>query len=300
MPRKPRGCCEEVKSACLNSTSCTHVLCNTTRRNTTVKGDILNEYLGCNGFLANSNYLICKNLRDKVMGPRVRSRKNKPQTVIPRDHTTRSKTKINSKFSAGKLKAVGVTVAGIEDVFPKINFDPESMSLDPPAGPRQKLFKEKVLSLAEEKYRKSYRECHMRRRIDRAQALGDQALAMCIDKVNLDENFESYLVKDSDLLVDLNMLLDDVHDYVSKKLKRKLSDVPKTTPSPNPDTIREERSTSVCENDPIKFQAAVALLGECSRNGFERLRKKICGRLIDQHFSVSFLLCLDKEQARDH
>ena len=73
------------------------------------------------------------------------------------------------------MKAVGVTVAGIEDVFPKINFDPESMSLDPPARPRQKLFKEKVLSLAEQRYQKSYRECHKRRQIDQAQALGDQA-----------------------------------------------------------------------------------------------------------------------------
>ena len=111
--------------------------------------------------------------------------------------------------------------------------------------------------------------------MDRAQALGDQALAMCIDKIDKEDNFESYLINDSDLLVDLNMLLDDVHDYVSKKLKRKLTDVPKTTPSPNPDDIRTERSAiSVCTKDQLKFQAAVALLGECSRNGFERLRTK--------------------------
>ena len=93
MPRKPRGCCAEVKSACLKSSSCTHALCYTARRNTTVKGDILNKYLGCESFLVNSDYCICKNLRDKVIGNRVSSRKNKPQTVIPRDHTTRSKTK---------------------------------------------------------------------------------------------------------------------------------------------------------------------------------------------------------------
>ena len=69
-------------------------------------------YLGCDGFLANSNYLICQNLRDKVFGYRAGPRKNKPQTVIPHDHTTRSKTTITdatnsrSKFSASKWKAV--------------------------------------------------------------------------------------------------------------------------------------------------------------------------------------------------
>ena len=106
------------------------------------------------------------------------------------------------------------------------------MSLDPPQRttiPRKKIFKEKVLGLAEQRYRKPYRECHTRRQIDRAQALGDQALAMCIDKIDKEDNFENYLINDSDLLVDLNMLLDDVHDYVSKKLKRKLTDVDRSS-----------------------------------------------------------------------
>ena len=49
---------------------------------------------------------------------------------------------------------------------------------------------------------------------------------MCFEKEKSLSGFEEYLSNDTDLAVNIDMVMDDCRDYICVKLRRKLSDVP--------------------------------------------------------------------------
>ena len=123
------------------------------------------------------------------------------------------------------------------------------------------------------KYRKSYTDCSYRVRREKAKALGDDVIAMCVDqdKYNLLSNFDAYLRTDENLLVDINMLLDDCCDYIGLQLRRKMSDVPDNIPASAPVEDSDLRIFDPTE----KLKLGVALLGSSTKNNYNMIMKKI-------------------------
>ena len=62
----------------------------------------------------------------------------------------------------------------------------------------------------------------MKRRRDRAKNfLVNEVIAMCMDSFQVWSDFDSYLKKDVNIAIDINMLLDDCRNYLCVRMRRK-------------------------------------------------------------------------------
>ena len=272
MARQDKCCCKQVKEVIKKSSLHHHRSCNSTKNTQVIRGKILNGYFKCHRFRRDTDYSVCQNMSDKIgdYEPPPERNKNKKRKVSGRDHNTRNSPleiivpKI--RLDLEKLKHVQVKVTDMLEL-PVIKLTEEKSVF------RSQTVRESYLKCIQNKYRKSYNDCSYRVRREKAKAIGDDVIAMCLDqeKDNLLNNFETYLRTDDNLLVDINMLLDDCRDYIGLQLKRKMSEVPGNIPASAP----VEHSDLKIFEPTEKLKLGVALLGSSTKNNYNMIMKKI-------------------------
>ena len=291
-------CCKQIKDTCKGSVH--HHACNKIRNTFPVQGKILNAYLGVKKFRRNIIYKVCSNLYYKIPPlievPTVKNKKRK-HCDVERLHHTRNQSVI--RINQSKIKVIRLKVPGTSsEIFSDIQFNdvpeesnkctsPKSVSLDPlgetfleetNSRSNRDRFKANLFAIMKDRFRKTYNDVSIRVRRDRAKALGDDIIAMCFEKEKSLSCFEEYLSNDTDLAVNINMVMDDCRDYICVKLCRKLSDVPNNIPSSpptEPDNMRSFNEMSKKEG----LSLALTFLGSCTKNKYDELRNAVCNTM---------------------
>ena len=135
MPREQKCCCKQVKEVIKNSSRHQHRSCNTTKKTTVIRGKILNGYFECNRFRRDTDYAVCRNIKDKIgdYEPPPQRKINNKRKVSGRDHNTRnSPVEINVpeiRLDLEKLKHVQLKVLDMLEL-PVINLLRKTFELD--------------------------------------------------------------------------------------------------------------------------------------------------------------------------
>jgi hypothetical protein len=105
--------------------------------------------------------------------------------------------------------------------------------------------------------------------------LAKVVLGACVDKAQLRSDGHEYLVKNTDLAIDVITMLDGIRLLVQRQLKMNLLSERRSdevTPPPEGEEVEEENNVSL-------QNTAISLLSEASSLGYERIRSTLCEEL---------------------
>ena len=121
-------------------------------------------------------------------------------------------------------------------------------------------------------YRIPYEGLKMREHSRRVVGLAATIISSCVDRESLMDKGVEYLIGNKDLAVDILTVIDSIRNKVQDELRVNLHLVQKEiTPPP------VDESDDKCGDDDKynRYSSAIAMLGEASIQGYERMRKKI-------------------------
>ena len=281
-----------------------HMKCTCKNRRmyaTQVTGSRLNKYLNDNRrtnvtprmFVSNKRYWICSNLNDILHNSYAKSPSitatNSVCTQKKKTNTTAKKSrKITPPLQDGTppsraqrlllrnripiddpnlpgIKKVTLSFVGDEEEKENYEIDMRKIRM----GKKTK-FKKDVL---DEYYRIPFCNLTMRYRRIRMSEVAKIILAGCIDRSAFRNDPDTYLRKNAKLGVELMNLIDGVKEYLGKKLQLNLDDLQEEVITP----VENDNDGIIAELDKNKkeHKVAIALLGETSRNGYERMRESM-------------------------
>ena len=243
-----------------------HKRCETTKIGSAKKGDLLNYLLNSaagpeieNKVYVNVNewYYVCSNMVKRCKEientlPRSRLVRRASEMSARDKAPRRSKRRRGSERDSldfSKIRKVHINVPG--DTRPNIEVNEIKSN--------KQIFADDVMLRAKKKYRRPFKKLKYYQRKERVKELSRDVVASC---------FRGYsdLEKNKQLGIDVITLLDEVKMNICMQLNLSFTEIQKYM-TPPADHENEED-----EDKPEEFDMAVALLGEVTAGGYNRLR----------------------------
>ena len=293
--RKQYVCDDEVKKLFIKYS---HKKCSCQSRRkaaVAVTGKFLNNYLlnhrdsatlPCAHFNARKKFNICSNLFDMINQSPQRYDEDRTPTLMsvvsiapsngrktncsvenPDDEKSRSQR----LFLRNRVPANDSSLKGVKNVQVRVGNDkPYVIETENIRTSQRCKFKEDVLS---HYYKVPFGKLKMNERRRRMAEIGKVIFGACINRKEFKKDSEDYLMHNKDLVIEMVNLLDGIKDYVQMKTKVKVEDLQSFAVAP-PENDREGLIEELdCGKKEHKL--AIALLGETTQRGFERIRTKL-------------------------
>ena len=280
-----------------------HMKCTCKQRRkyaTQVTGCRLNKYLNDNRrtniaprmFVSNKRYWICSNLNDMLHNSYAKSpstitatnpvcmQKKNANTVKKSRRSTPTLVQVSPPSRAQRLllrnripindpklpgiKKVTLSYVGDEEEE-KYEIDMKKLRVS-----QKNKFRDDVL---DEYYKVPFCNLTMRQRRMRMREVGKYILSGCIDRSSFRSDPDRYLKNNKKLGVELINLIDGVKEYLETKMHLKFDDLHEEVI--NPIENDDDGLIEKLDSKKREHKVAIALLGETSRNGYERMRESL-------------------------
>lgn len=248
-----------------------HQRCNTTKPSKFLfPGTKINNFFGVDGLDGETEYKVCTNVAD-----RLRNYKMPRTTKTQHSNFETPRRRKRHMTDLEKVTSVSLSIQG-ENRQSHYHMDQfGDTSTSDSKNQHRSSHRDMFCGLVKERgegFRRPYEGIVMRERVRRVEGLAAMVIAACVDRDELEKKGVEYLSGNRELAVDVMTVLDIIKNRVQDELRVNLLSVNDEI-TPLPEGEDEE------DNNP-NYDSAIAMLGETSIKGYERMRKKIVGQNI--------------------
>jgi hypothetical protein len=244
-----------------------------------VKGQILNTLASKSIFDDNQSYSVCRTLHRRIESSGVQFKLYHPPIIKRKNTESISSEVVSRELRNFRRNRIPVrSLSGIKSIMLKIGDDDDTViDVSKKRYKPTVEYSQKVLDDKRNYFRVPYGELKMRSKRERMDDLAALILGACANRTELRKDGMEYLYGNETLAIDISCLLDGIREQLLRKMKVRLADVEGEVNVP----LNDDREGLIQVLDEKKHQFATSLLGETSRNGFQRLMSKFNDAAVD-------------------